>query len=143
MIISLLRAVRTVVRADSDPARQVLFATLMHARWPVRVAHDLHGMVAGTWWSALLVGCYGLAALLSIAPARNRRARVLAVARHANARRQIARVASWIGLDDCASVRTGLKTLIRLAGVGGLALLFAPRALRRALRLVHACDRRY
>ena len=143
MIISLLRAVRTVVRADSDPARQVLFATLMHARWPVRVAHDLHGMVAGTWCSALLVGCYGLAALLSIAPARNRAARLLAVARHANARRQIARVASWIGTDDCASVRTGLKTLVRLAGVGGLALLFAPRAARRALRLVHACDRRY
>jgi hypothetical protein len=141
--ISLLRAVRIVVRADSDPARQVLFATLMHARWPVRVAHDIHGLVAGTWASALLVGCYGMAALLSIAPARNRGARVLAVARHANARRQVARVASWIGADDCGLVRTGLKTLVRLAGVGGLALLFAPRALRRSLRLVGACDRRY
>jgi hypothetical protein len=143
VIISLLRAVRTVVRADSDPARQVLFATLMHARWPVRVAHDVHGSMAGTWASALLVGCYGMAALLSIAPARNRTARVLAVARHANARRQVVRVASWIGNEDCASVRTGLKTLVRLAGVGGLALLFAPRAMRRALRLVRACDRRY
>jgi len=68
---------------------------------------------------------------------------VLAVARHANARRQVARVASWIGADDCGSVRTGLKTLVRLAGVGGLAQLFAPRALRRSLRLVRACDRRY
>ncbi len=143
MTISLLRAVRIVVRADSDPARQVLFATLMHARWPVRVAHDIHGLVAGTWASTLLVGCYGVAALLSIAPARNQGARVLAVARHANARRQVARVASWIGADDCGSVRTGLKTLVRLAGVGGLAQLFAPRALRRSLRLVRACDRRY
>ena len=143
MIISLLRAARTVVRADSDPARQVLFATLMHARWPVRVAHDLHGMVAGTWASTLLVGCYGLAALLSIAPPRNRRARVVAVARHANARRQVARVASWIGTDDCGSVRTGLKTLVRLAGLGGVSLLFAPRAMGRSLRLVRACDRRY
>ena len=143
MTISLLRAVRNVVRADSDPARQVLFASLMHARWPVRFAHDLHGLVAGTWKSALLVGCYGLAALLSIAPARNGRARVIAVARHANARRQVARVSSWIGADDCGTVRTGLKTLVRLAGVGGLALLFAPRAWRRSLRLVRACDRRY
>ena len=115
----------------------------MQARWPVRVAHDLHGLVAGTWASTLLVGCYGLAALLSIAPPRNRTARVLAVARHANARRQVARVASWIGTKDCGSVRTGLKTLLRLAGVGGLALLFAPRAMRRSLRLVRACDRRY
>lgn len=115
----------------------------MHARWPVRVAHDLHGYVAGTWKSTLLVGCYGLAALLSIAPARNHRARVLAVARHANARRQVARVTAWLGPDECGAVRTGLKTLVRLAGVRGLGLLFAPRALTRALRLVRACDRRY
>jgi hypothetical protein len=99
--------------------------------------------VAGTWKSALLVGSYGLAALLSIAPARNHRARVLAVARHANARRQVERVTTWIGKDDCGSVRTGLKTLVRLAGLGGLGMLFAPRALSRALRLVRACDRRY
>jgi hypothetical protein len=115
----------------------------MHARWPVRVAYDLHGYVAGTWKSALLVGCYGLAALLSIAPARNHRARVLAVARHANARRQVARVTSWVGKDDCGSVRTGLKTLVRLAGLGGLGMLAAPRALTRAIRLVRGCDRRY
>jgi hypothetical protein len=115
----------------------------MHARWPVRVAHDLHGYVAGTWKSALLVGCYGLAALLSIAPGRNHRARVLAVARHANARRQVARVTAWIGKHDCDSVRTGLKTLVRLAGLGGLGILFAPRAFSRARRFVRACDRRY
>jgi hypothetical protein len=35
------------------------------------------------------------------------------------------------------------EDLVRLAGVGGLALLFAPRAMRRSLRLVRACDRRY
>src|SRR5262245_31747781 len=131
MTISLLRAVRIVIRADSDPARQVLFANLMHARWPVRFAHGLHGFVAGTWAATLLVACYGVAALLSIAPARNRRARLLAVARHANARRQVARVSSWVGADDCGSVRTGLKTLIRLAGLGGLTLLFSRRAIPR------------
>jgi hypothetical protein len=143
MTISLLRAVRIVVRADSDPARQVLFANLMHARWPVRFAHGLHGFVAGTWASTLLVACYGVAALLSIGPARNHRARVLAVARHANARRQIARVSSWVGPEDCASVRTGLKTLVRLAGLGGLNLLFARGAVSRALRVVRAFDRRH
>jgi hypothetical protein len=34
----LFRAVRIVVSADSDPARQVLFANLMQARLLVRVA---------------------------------------------------------------------------------------------------------
>lgn len=143
MTISLLRVVRIVIRADSDPARQVLFANLMHARWPVRCANGLHGFVAGTWASALLVACYGVAALLSIAPARNQQARLLAVARHANARRQIARVSSWVGADECGSVRTGLKTLIRLAGLGGLTLLFSRRAVTRALRIVGSFDRRH
>lgn len=132
-----------MIRADSDPARQVLFANLMHARWPVRFAYRLHGWVAGTWASVLLVACYGLAALLSIAPARNERARVLAVARHANARRQIARVTAWVGADECGTVRTGLKTLVRLAGIDGLRMLFTKGALTRALRIVRAFDRRY
>lgn len=143
MTISLLRAVRIVIRADSDPARQVLFANLMHARYPVRFAHGLHGFVAGTWAAVLLVACYGLAALLSIGSPRNPRARLLAVARHANARRQIARVSSWVGAEDCGSIRTGLKTLVRLAGLGGLTLLSARGAIPRALRVVRTFDRRY
>jgi hypothetical protein len=141
--ISLLRVVRIVIRADSDPARQVLFANLMHARWPVRVAQGVHQRVAGTWAGAVLVSSYGLAALLSIAPARNQQARVVAVARHANARRQVARVASWIGSSDCGSVRTGLKTLVRLAGLGGLGQIRSRRSLVRSFRLVRAFDRRY
>ena len=140
---SLLRVVRIVIRADSDPARQVLFANLMHARWPVRVANALHHRVAGTWASTLLVSSYGLAALLSIAPARNQQARLVAVARHANARRQVARVTSWIGSEECGSVRTGLKTLVRLAGLGGLTLLLSRQALMRSLRIVRAFDGRY
>jgi hypothetical protein len=141
--ISLLRVVRIVIRADSDPARQVLFANLMHARWPVRMAHGLHQRVAGTWAGTVLVSSYGLAALLSIAPARNRHARVLAVARHANARRQVARVASWIGSSECDSVRTGMKVLVRLAGLGGLGHILSRQSLRRSFRLIRVFDRRH
>jgi hypothetical protein len=115
----------------------------MHARWPVRFAQRLHGVVAGTWAAVFLVACYGLASLLSIAPARNQRGRVLAVARHANARRQIARVTSWVGAEECGSVRTGLKTLVRLAGLGGVTLLLSGRGLTRALRMVRAFDQRH
>jgi hypothetical protein len=115
----------------------------MHARWPVRVAHGLHQRLAGTWAAGVLVSSYGLAALLSIAPARNHQARVLAVARHANARRQVARVTSWVGAADCGSVRTGLKTLVRLAGLGGLRLLLSRQSLVRSFRLVRAFDRRH
>jgi hypothetical protein len=103
----------------------------------------MHQRIAGTWAGAVLVSSYGLAALLSIAPARNRHARVVAVARHANARRQVARVASWIGSSDCGSVRTGLKTLVRLAGLDGLGQIRSARSLRRSFRLVRAFDRRH
>ena len=115
----------------------------MHARLPVRLANQLHERVAGTWASVLLVSSYALASLLSIAPARNQGARVLAVARHANARRQVARVTSWIGAAECGTMRTGLKTLVRLAGLGGLSVLLPPRRLARALRIVRAFDSRY
>ena len=97
MNVSLYQVIRIVVRSDSDPARQVLFANLMQSRLSVRLAYGLHERLDGTLASALLVSCYGLAPFLGIVPSRDRRARVLVVAAHANARRQVARVISWIG----------------------------------------------
>ena len=76
----LLHVVRMVIRADSDPARKALFANLMQAHLWVRFALRLHGYVRGTWASAFLIGSYGLLAFLSVAPPRNRRARVIAIA---------------------------------------------------------------
>src|SRR5262245_44601289 len=88
---SLLRALRMVIRADSDPARQTLFASLLQSNLRVRIVYGLHDRLGGTWASTLLVSCYGLASFLSIEPSRNRSARVLVVARHANARHQVNR----------------------------------------------------
>ena len=102
---SLLRVLRVVIRADSDPARQALFSTLMRSRLPVRLAFKAHELLAGTWASALLVSAYGLASLVRIAPPRNRDARVLTVAGQANARRQVAYIVSCIGPAECGAVR--------------------------------------
>ena len=131
-----------VVRADSDPARQTLFATVMHSNRSVRLAYGLHEWLGGTWLSALLVSSYGLATFLSIAPSRRRGARVLVVARHANARRQVARVASWIGPDECGWVRTEVKALFSPSVLAGLAVLSRGR-LVRTLRIVRALDVRH
>jgi hypothetical protein len=124
--VRLLHIVRMVIRADSDPARQALFANLMQSHLWVRFALRLHGHVRGTWASAFVIGSYGLLAFLSVAPPRNRGARVLAIAKHENARRQVARVASWIGSADYGQVRMGLK-----AGLGPSALMDLARLLRR------------
>ena len=130
----LLRVVRTVIRSDSDPTRQILFANLMQSRPFVRFVYGLHQRMRGTWGSTALVSCYGLAALLTIAPARNRRARVLVLAKHENARRQVARIAAFLGAAECGWVRTGAKTLASGSSFAGLALCSSRRRLelRRA-----------
>lgn len=143
MNVFILRAIRIVIRADSDPVRQALFANLRQSRLAVRLAYRLHQRLGTTRASALLVSCYGLAFFLSITPPRNRTARVLTVARHANARRQVDRVASWVGPDECGRVRTSL-TAVRDPSfwVGGVRRS-SRVPLIRAFRIVWAIDRRH
>jgi hypothetical protein len=131
----LLRAVRVVVRADSDPARQALFRNLKQASLPVRLVVSLHDLLSGTIGATLLVACYGLGFFLSIAPPLNRRARFLLIARHANARRHVARVAAWIGEQECGWVGTRAWPL----GRGGLAV----RRAGRVLDIIRRIDRRH
>jgi hypothetical protein len=139
----LLRVLRIVARADSDPARQVLFANLVQSSLPVRLAYRLHGRLAGTWGSALLVSCYGLASFLSIAPSRHRDPRIVVVAKHANARRQAARVVSWVGPADCGWVRTGARVLLGPSVLAGFGALISRGRLVKMLRVVRAIDSRY
>ena len=115
----------------------------MQSHRTVRLVFALHERLRGTWAFALLVSCYGLASFLSIAPSRNTAARVLAFGKHANARRHVARVASWIGAADCAWLRAGPRTLLSPSGLAGLTILLSPRRLVRVLRIVRAIDTRH
>jgi hypothetical protein len=139
----LLRAVRTVIRADSDPARQALFANLVRSRLPVRLAYALHERLGNTAASAVLVSCYGLAVLLCISPPRNRSARILIVARHANARQQVDRVVGWIGAPECAFVHTDWRAFVPACGLALLALIRSPGRFARAFRIIQSVDTRY
>lgn len=139
----LLRVVRLVIRVDSDPARQALFAKLVQARWPVRLAFRFHERIAGTWASVFFVSCYGFAAFLSVARPRTRDARILIVAKHANARQHVTRVARWIGTSDCAWVRTGPSAVLTRSIFSGIALLASRRRVIEALRIIRSIDGRY
>jgi hypothetical protein len=139
----LLGVVRTIIRADSDPARQTLFAHVVRSRPLVRFIYRLHRSLAGTTASALLVSCYGLAAFLRIARGDNRTARVLVVAGHENARQEVSRVVAWMGAADCEWVRTDAG-----AALGGLRLLHpfrtgTRRRLVKVLRLIGTIDDRH
>ena len=134
--------VRTIVRADSDPARQTLFAHLMESRPFIRAVYQAHEHLVGTRLSALFISVYGLAACVRVAPPAPSSARILAVASQANARRQLREVIAWVGAADCAWLRTGTKAI-------GAALFGAPAARVRpgralaTLRVIRAVDRRH
>jgi hypothetical protein len=140
--VSILRALRIVIAADSDPVRQVLFSNLMQARRSVRVAYGLHARVAGTWVSAAIVSGYGLAYYLRISPPAFRRS-ILAGAKHVNARRQVDRIGGWMGLDHYHRLRIGFGFAATIVGLMGLISPSAGRALWRSLRIVRVVDGRH
>jgi len=139
----LLRALRIVIRADSDPARQVLFANLMQARLAVRLAYRIHHWLGGTRASALLLSGYGLAYFLRISPPADPDVPVVAVAKHVNARRQIDRVSAWLGDGHCGAVRTGFRLRGGLSGARSLVRRTSRGRLLRTVRIVRVLDRRY
>ena len=143
MNVSLLRILRVVIRADSDPARQALFGNLMRSRRSVRFVYGLHERLGRGWAAALLVSGYGLAAFLAIGPPRNRRARIVAVAGHENARHQAARIMSVVGAAECDWVRSGTRALARPAGLADAARLLSRGGTGAVLRIVRAIDRRH
>lgn len=136
----LLRAVRIVIAADSDPVRQALFTNLRQSRATVRLAYALHQRIVGTSAGALFVACYGLVFYTAIAAPR-RRAPVVAVAGQANARRQIGRVAGWLGPGQCEPVRCGLRTLLAPSRLLAILLPSSLKGFVRAFWIIRAVDR--
>jgi hypothetical protein len=134
----LLDAVRTIIRADSDPARQTLFARVARARPSVGLLVWVHAWLSSTRLAAWLVSVYGLAAYVRVAIDGPTAPRVVGVAGHDNARRQVARLLAWIGSGDSAWMGTGRPD------VGAtLRLLCRPRDLARVVRLVRRVDARW
>jgi hypothetical protein len=139
----LLRAIRTVIRVDSDPVRQALFTNLRQSRLTIRAIYGLHELFGRSSAAAMLTAGYGTAAWLMIAPPAKRRARVLMVARHANARREVGRVAAWVGKDECCLIESRLKASPRLFVRMVTSLLASPAGFIKAFRIVRSVDRRH
>lgn len=142
MTSSLLRAVQIVIRTDSDPARQALFTAMLKDSLAARVVSRVHGMM-GRRAAALLVSVYGVAAYLMTAPPRRRGAHIAVLARHANARRQVTIVGSWIGADECGTLRTGRAALISGSMLSALAGAIGAGRLAQIFRIVGRIDRRF
>jgi hypothetical protein len=109
--------------------------------------YRLHERLGSSRAAALLVSCYGLAAFLAVAPPRNRRARVLALAVHENARHQVSRIIAWIGASDCDWVRFGKWGRESFLSVSSKndsrPHLLTRRGMTAAFRITRAIDRRH
>jgi len=137
---SLLSAVRTVIRADSDPVRQALFANLKESHLLVRLVFAVHEALRNTAASALLVSSYGLGVFLTVTAPRHRRASVLSVARHANARRQVARIAAWLEPGECDRLNMRLAALPARVAESFVEVTKSRASFVRALRVVRRVD---
>jgi hypothetical protein len=136
----LLSAVRTVIRADSDPVRQALFANLKESHVLVRLVFAVHEGLRNTAASALLVSSYGLGVFLTVTAPRHRRASLLSVARHANARRQVARIAAWLEPGECEQLNTRLAALPGRVAQSFFELMKSRASFVRAVRVVRRID---
>lgn len=139
----LLRTIRIVVRVDSDPARQALFARLVESNLAVRLAFRLHERVGGTWLPAVLVGGFGLASFLSIGPPSNPAAQLVAVARYANSRRRVHQVFEWVGPAECTLLGDGAGSIVGAFSLAGLAGCARRGRFRRMLRIIRTVDARH
>lgn len=136
---ALLRAIRAVVRADSDPSRQALFAAFLRSSRTARLARRIHGALGSSWLSTALASTYGLRALMARAEPATVRPMLALVAVHANATREVERIASWFEGEHVVRVRFGWSGLAR-NWPRLLELARAPRRLGAALRIVHAVN---
>ena len=139
----LLSAVRTIIRADSDPVRQALFANLKESHVLVRLVFAVHEAVRNTAASALLVSTYGLGVFLTVTAPRHRRASLLSVARHVNARRQVARIAAWLEPDECEQLNTRIGALPGRVTQTAFDLITSRASFLQALRVVRRIDDRH
>ena len=140
---SLLSGVRILIRADSNPIRQALFARLLDTNLVLSLVYRLHRHLGSSRASSLLVSCYGLLSYLSIAAPTQISGRLLTIAVHENARSQVERVASWFGSDEVRHARMENKALFRISGLGVILSLLRKRCGQRAFRIIHRFNRRY
>jgi len=141
--VQLLRALRIVVEADSDPARQALFRNLTQSRRWVRLVLSVHRHLRGTWADTFVTTVYGLISFLTVAPPRERRPQVMSIAVHENARRQVDRVCSWIGASACGWIRTGWQAVAHPATLRAVARALAERRTAQVMRIVRVIEKRH
>jgi len=137
----LLRAVRKTIRADSDPARQALFANLTNSSPLARLVTRVHAHLGRGMASATLVSSYGFKSILPMTVPSRERLTLIGVALHANARRQVGRVMAWFEKDESEQL---IPAGLRASSVIGAftAMVRGGRTSLRILRIMRTVNAR-
>ena len=91
----LLRTIREVVHADSDPVRQALFDHVRSTNSVVSLVWNAHRIFSNTWLSSALVFLFGVKSYAAD-DSSNEEHLPLIVAVHKNAKKQGRKIESWL-----------------------------------------------
>jgi len=112
MKMEMLKTVRRVIHADSDPVHQSLFEHLRASQPLIRAAWRCHRLLGRSPFSTLLLFGFGAGSYLAATPSTSERNRPLIVAIYANARKQARQVVSWMGWHSVAWLETGSRRML-------------------------------
>lgn len=144
MKIQLLKTIREVIQADSDPVRQALFDHLRRSNRIVRFVYGTHRILGGSFLSAALVFLFGVKSYATADTSLDEPHLPLIIAIHKNARQQTRKIASWLEPNQVACLQLDLAGVLRRSTLLRLAKgCFRIGDWRRVYRLVDRLNRRY
>lgn len=142
MDVSVLRPVRTIVRADSDPVREALFQNVVATNLVARMAVRCHRLLGRSWASGWLVSMYGLKSFAALSSSAGPNPVALSVAVHANAARHVRRLAKLSPLE-VVEIQTRVADSAVTEIAQRLVTLLLSEDGRRALRLIQRVNRQH
>ena len=140
----LLRAIREVVHADSDPVRQALFDHVRRSSLVVKCVWNTHRIFRRTYLSSALVFLFGVKSYAAADVSSNEQHLPLIIAIHKNAKKQGRKFAGWLEPERVSWLQTGLACLFSPRSLSRLVMnCFRIRDWSRFFPLVNRLNRRY
>ena len=144
MKIQLLKTIREVIRADSDPVRQSLFDHLRSSDSVVKFVWGVHHIVRRSYLSSIMVFLFGVKSYATADTSSHEQDLPLIIAIHKNAKKQGNKIASWLEPERVSWLQLGLACLVKPRSLGRLVTgCFRVRVWLRILAVVHRLNRRH
>ena len=140
----LLRTIRVIVHADSDPVRQALFGHMRKHNTAVKFVWNTHRIISGTYLSSALVFLFGVKSYASADVSSREQHLPLIVAIHKNAKNQGQKIESWLAPQRVSWLKVSPACLLNPRNFIRVVMgCFRIGAWLRFFPLVNRLNRRY